>query len=477
MSRTRAVSVAVVSLALLGLMALVIAVNLRSAPDADGGNEPSTWATVQPEVEVDGVATVRLTVPTDDFATEPAAPCHDLVTSVTDPTDVELAITAPGHERQELSAAVSVTETANPFNSLKRPYDLELSEVASVLGLPASRDWVLLDEFADRSLLRSATAMEIARRIGLDWVPRLVPANLEINGSACGLYLLGERPTVQDGRVEIAADDELLLADARDLADRPRFRTERGLRVYLDEGSAADRQEVAARFQEIEDLLYDPAFPDNGYRDRLDLDSFADWYLVNELTKNLGSPLQDDVHFVLRGDDTLAMGPPWDFAASQGNRKNGSWRLDHPKGWWLQRSWYGISDDPAWRRAFSPTQVWNQRQGHYYNVLMSDPEFAERVAQRWSEVSEDLGTIGDFVDERAAVIEDDAVDNFSPPEVDGPGLPIAASPLDSDPETFVFANEDPAVEPGEGWRNEVDLLHRWLERRVAWLDGELLEQG
>ncbi len=33
------------------------------------------------------------------------------------------------------------------------------------------------------------------------------------------------------------------------------------------------------------------------------------------------------------------------------------------------------------------------------------------------------------------------------------------------------------MEPGEGWRNEVDLLHRWLERRVAWLDGELLEQG
>lgn len=391
MSRTRAVSVAVMFLALLGLMALVIAVNLRSAPDSDSASEPSASTTVQPEVEVDGVATVRMTVPTDDFATEPAAPCHDLVTSVTDPTDVELVVTAPGHERQELSASVSVTETANPFNSLKRPYDVELSEVASVLGLPASRDWVLLDEFADRSLLRSTTAMEIARRTGFEWVPRLVPANLEINGSACGLYLLGERPTVQDGRVEIADDDELLLADARDLADRPRFRTERGLQVYLDEDSTADRREVAARFQEIEDLLYDPAFPDNGYRDRLGLDTFVDWYLVNELTKNLGSPLQDDVHLVLRGDD------------------------------------------PAWRRAFSPTQIWNQRQGHYYNVLMSDPAFAERVAQRWSEISEDLGTIGDFVDERAAVIEDDAVDNFSPPEVDGPsdrGEPSRQRPRD-----------------------------------------------
>ncbi|MET0467301.1 MAG: CotH kinase family protein [Aeromicrobium sp.] len=476
MTRTRMTAVALSALLALGLLALAVVVNVRSAPESASATETTEAPARQPEVEVDGVATVRLTVPTDDFAAEPAAPCSDLVTSTADPQSVDLAVTAANGEEQELDASVRVSATANPFNGLKRPYAVELADPASVLGLPASRDWVLLDEFADRSLLRTASAMELARRLGFDWVPRLVPANLEINGTPCGLYSFGEAPTAQPGRAELAADDVLLLADAREL-EGPRFRTERGLRVYLaDADDDVDRQDVAARFQAVEDLLYDPAFPDNGYRDRIDLDSFVDWYLLNELTKNLGSPLYDDVHFVLRGDDTLAMGPPWDFTASQGNRKNGSWRLDHPKGWWLQRSWYGISDDPAWRRAFSPSQVWNQRQGHYFNVLMSDPAFESRVAERWTEVSEELGTIGAFVDERATVIADDAVDNFSPPEVDGPGLPVAASAFDHDPETFVFANSDPAVDAREGWQNEVDLLRGWLERRVAWLDGEFGEQ-
>ncbi|WP_286929437.1 MULTISPECIES: CotH kinase family protein [Aeromicrobium] len=475
MSRTRMTAVALAALLALALLALVIVVNVRAAPEATAP-EAAEETREQPQVDVERVATVRLTVPTDDFATEPAAPCSDLVTSATDPQSVELAVTASEGEQQELDAEVRVSATANPFNGLKRPYTVELADPASVLGLPASRDWMLLDEFADRSLLRTASAMEIARRLGIDWVPRLVPANLEINGTPCGLYSFGEVPTAQEGRAELADDDVLLLADARDL-EGPRFSTERGLRVHVADPEEADPQEVAAGFQAVEDLLYDPAFPDNGYRDRIDVDSFVDWYLLNEVTKNLGSPLYDDVYFVLRGDGTLAMGPPWDFSASQGNRRNGSWRLDHPKGWWLQRSWYAISDDPAWRRAFSPTQVWNEPQGHYFNVLMSDPDFAGRVAQRWTEVSEDLSTIGDFVDERAAVIADDAVDNFSPPEVDGPGLPVAASALDNDPEVYVFANSDPAVDVGQGWRNEVDLLRRWLERRVAWLDGEFAEQA
>ena len=467
-------AVALASLLALALLALVIVANVREAPETGPSEAGEESVAEQPPVEVDGVATVRLTVPTDDFATEPAAPCSDLVTSSTEPESVDLAVTAPDGEQQELDAEVRVSATANPFNGLKRPYTVELADPASVLGLPASRDWVLLDEFADRSLLRTASAMEIARRLGVDWVPRLVPANLEINGTPCGLYSFGETPGAQEGRAELADDDVLLLADARDL-EGPRFRTERGLRVHVADPADADRQEVAAGFQAVEDLLYDPAFPDNGYRDRIDVDSFVDWYLVNELTKNLGSPLYDDVYFVLRGDGTLAMGPPWDFSASQGNRRNGSWRLDHPKGWWLQRSWYEISDDPTWRRAFSPTQVWNEREGHYFTVLMSDPEFASRVAQRWAEASDDLATLGDFVDERATVIADDAVDNFSPPQVDGPGLPVAASALDNDPEVYVFANSDPAVDEREGWQNEVDLLRRWLERRVAWLDGEFAE--
>ncbi|MTB87915.1 CotH kinase family protein [Aeromicrobium senzhongii] len=474
MSRTRVIGVAVAALLALALLALLIVVNVDAAPKSDAEPGAASPSERQPPVKIDGVATVRLEVPVDDLAEEPAAPCRELITSTEDPTSVEMTVRGPADPKQELDAEVSVPQTANPWQGLKRPYTVELAEPASVLGLPASRDWVLLDHFSDRSLLRTASAMEIARRLGFDWVPRLVPAWLEVNGTPCGLYSFGESPTVQDGRAELEDDDIALLADSRDL-DHPRFRTDRGLQLYLPDNEAGDASDAAVRFQQVEDLLYARDFPTNGYRDRIDVASFVDWYLLNELTKNIGSPFDDDVHLVLRGDDTVAMGAPWAFDASQGNRANGSWRLEHPKGWWLQRSWYSISDDPRWREAFSPTQLWNQRRGHYFNVLMSDPWFAARVADRWTEVSDSLATMGDFIDDRAAVIADDAADNFSSPDVDGPGLPVTASEFDNDPTSHVYANDDPAVEPREGWQNEVDLLRRWLERRVGWLDGEFLD--
>ncbi len=200
------------------------------------------------------------------------------------------------------------------------------------------------------------------------------------------------------------------------------------------------------------------------------------WYLLNELTKNLDSPFNNSVYLVIGADGRLSMGPPWDFDLSMGNRKFGHWSLDDPNGWWLNRNTYtefepGTSDE--WRFMFSPTQLWNEPKGQYFAVLMNDPWFAAKVKARWTQVAASLAGLDQYVAAQAEEVAESAALNFSPVHAGGAGQIVSASFLELDPDVFVFANSDFNIEPGVGWRNEVLLLKNWLAARTTWLNQQL----
>lgn len=64
----------------------------------------------------------------------------------------------------------------------KKPYRLRLGEAASLLGMPADRDWALLANYADKSLVRNRLAMELGLRFGLSYSPRSQFVELDFNG-------------------------------------------------------------------------------------------------------------------------------------------------------------------------------------------------------------------------------------------------------------------------------------------------------
>lgn len=54
----------------------------------------------------------------------------------------------------------------------KKPYRLKFEQASSVLGMPAERDWALLANYADKSLVRGKLATEIGEQVGFDYTPR-----------------------------------------------------------------------------------------------------------------------------------------------------------------------------------------------------------------------------------------------------------------------------------------------------------------
>ena len=70
----------------------------------------------------------------------------------------------------------------------------------------------------------------------------------------------------------------------------------------------------------FEEVLFGDNFKDEaGYRNYIDVDSFIDWYLINEIGKSVDAYGYASVFFSYVPGDKIKMGPIWDFDLSYGN--------------------------------------------------------------------------------------------------------------------------------------------------------------
>ncbi|RYF44386.1 MAG: hypothetical protein EOO38_18010, partial [Cytophagaceae bacterium] len=85
----------------------------------------------------------------------------------------------------------------------KKPYRIKLNTKASVMGMPADKDWVLLANYTDKTLIRTATVFEFSRRLGTAWTPRSDFVDVNLNGLNIGSYMLTEQVKLAADRVNI----------------------------------------------------------------------------------------------------------------------------------------------------------------------------------------------------------------------------------------------------------------------------------
>ncbi|UUI67392.1 CotH kinase family protein [Aeromicrobium duanguangcaii] len=468
--------------AVLGRATTVAAVaGVPAPPGPQPGDEPRDEPADEPTPEP-----IPEPIPVTEVSVETAGPrgpeaCTQIITTKTTYVNASLTLRdRRGGRPTTVKARLRVRGNSTSSIERKRPYKVKLDTRTSLLGMPASKDWVLLANHFDRSLLRNDVAMRTARVFGAPWAPRLESVDLRINGALCGVYQFGEGIEAEPGRVELGPDDTLLEADTNDDTD-PQFRTDRGLRVFLKDGDERDVPSVSSAFQEVEDLLYDESFPNNGYRDRIDVDSFVTMYLTNELTKNIDAGFRNSVYLVMRADGTLAMGPPWDYDFSQGMYELGYAGDVHlPTGWWIGRLFHPQFPDDDWRAALLPSQLWREPGGHYYNRLLADPWFVEQVRDRWREVLPQLRDLPEHVAAETSRLLPSARANFTLTEDGGAGQLVWAAPEELEVWTSMirFVNAvDSGVEPGEGWLAEATHLRDWLSDRIDWMDEQFGTSG
>lgn len=214
----------------------------------------------------------------------------------------------------------------------KKPYKIKFDKKQNVLNAPAkAKKWTLINNYGDKTLMRNMLAFDVARKMGMEYVPFCAFVDVVINGEYKGSYQLCDQVEVNDNRVEIdelTPDDNsgealtggyLIEADGY-AYDEPVWFSDRHYGIPFTIKSPDSDEITAEQRRYIEDyvnmvldrnMIYNTD-PVTGYRSVFDLKSFIQHMLVNEVAGNTDC-YWSTYMYKRRNDPKIYTGPVWDF--------------------------------------------------------------------------------------------------------------------------------------------------------------------
>jgi len=198
----------------------------------------------------------------------------------------------------------------------KKPYRLKLDNDASVLGLPAAKDWVLLANYQDYSFMCNAVAMKIGQQLAMPFTNTVIPVDLTINGQYRGSYMLTQQIEVKQNRVNVGDDGYLLEFDTN-YDEEFQFRSANfNLPIMIKSPDIKSDDQFNAIKDEIENLealVFSNQFPNNDYGKIFDKQQLVNYFIVYTLTGNRELTHPKSVYMHKSNTGKFTMGPIWDF--------------------------------------------------------------------------------------------------------------------------------------------------------------------
>ena len=334
----------------------------------------------------------------------------------------------------------------------------------SLLGMPEENDWILHGPYSDKTLLRNVITYQLAREMG-NYATRTEFCEVIINNDYRGLYILMEKRKQDKNRVdidEIDLDDNsgdsitggyLLAVDWRDgevydwISPVNNYNGNYlNLKYQYDYPDREDITSYQENYIQNHINLFEYslegnnfAHPHYGYRKYIDIPSFIDFFIAQEITHNVDG-YRLSTSFTKTRDSQggkYFAGPIWDFNLGYGNADyGGCWNSE---GWALYNP-YVISVIPF-----------------YWKRLEDDPTYEDLLRCRWDELRQTLldtsyifAKIDSLVTEMGPAIDR----NFERWNVLG---------------TYVWPN----YYVGNSYPDEIVYLKSWINQRFIWIDQNL----
>ncbi len=342
-----------------------------------------------------------------------------------------------------------------------------------LLGFPEEEDWILYGPFSDKSLIRNKLIYDLSNQIGR-YASKTEFVELRINYEYMGLYIFMEKLKRDKNRINIKKlnqndiDENLISGgyiikiDKSDMEDgsytdynsfQSNFDVFGNLNgdkkinfnyEYPKPGEihANQKNYIKNYFHDFESALASEKFTDdnNGYNKYIDVGSFIDFFILNELSNNVdGYRLSTYLH--KDRDKKIVIGPIWDFNLSFGNA-----------------DYCGGDRYDLWLHEFNERCL-----GDFWNVpfwwkrLLEDENFINKLKERWNDLRLNIlsdDNLMDLINSYYSFLnnETDIVKrNFDKWKIFG---------IYIWPNSFI----------GNSYYEEVDFLKNWIKNRTSWLD-------
>lgn len=332
----------------------------------------------------------------------------------------------------------------------KQPYKIKFDSKQYMFSDYKEKDWVLLANFADQTLIRNGLAYNLARQLDMAFSPMVKYVDLYINGIYQGNYLLTDQIEVTNDRVDI--EENVTDINTGYLIEYDYKVYDQGLGQTDDNYFVIDGIPFVLKSPDIDDdhysyqqYSYIESYMTNVFRtlknkddysDIIDEASFIDWFIVNELFKNVDSGYSS-IFYYKEKNDVLKMGPIWDFDLSSGNYGHLQEDLRGPEGWYTSLSYKNI----------------------LFHYLMEYDSFRYALKERWNSIYEDvILELVNAIYPMADSIAKSRYDNFMTWDIIG-----------SYEDWFI----SPEILALETYHEQVYFLRVFLIDRMTWLNEEI----
>lgn len=279
------------------------------------------------------------------------------------------------------------------WSGKKKSFGIKLEEAEQLLGMTPGKSWVLQGGGFDVTTIRNKIFLDMANKCELDNAIESEWVNLYIDNRYYGCYLLTEKITIANGRLEIGNLEE----ETEKINERPLneyapfyysetisqkgylipnnpenieggylleveiypdryneegsgFTTQRGISVVIKDPEYATEEQVqyiSAYVQEFEDALYSENgynFQEKSIKDYIDMESFSTRYIIDEFSKNVDAGYSSYFMYKPSNESKLYAGPVWDYDTALGN--NNGWGdteiLKNPEGLYVNTSLWSL---------------------------------------------------------------------------------------------------------------------------------------
>ena len=337
---------------------------------------------------------------------------------------------------------------------VKKSFTLKFTESVKLAGLGKgkSKNWVLVSNHCDQSLMRNQAAFTLQRLMdGIEWAPDCRPVDVYVNGDYRGNYMLIEKVTVNKNRVNTVNTKDNPSIDADFMLELDNYASKAGdygvvwftAKSYPYE-IRGEENLTSERCDYIDQWVTDAyvtacSGTEEEIRAILDIDSLVDCYLAEEIMKNIDCGWSS--FFLYRRDGMLYFGPGWDFDLAAGNDyrlDNGSYKglyAGKPNGFSQQNTWFLVMMEKDWFRKLAAERFFELDK--------------EGVFEEWLE---DLDSV-------YSICAESFIHNFE-------RWPIFGQRLNMEPDQ---------IRALDSVEEHYSYLKEWLGNRIVWLADEYTE--